>query len=134
MSSLDATAYISSAGIAQLPQLASPQRLVGTRTSGGSIAASSSRCFPVGGQAGIPTNAAAVILNVTAVGYPNLGWLTLFPNGQTLPAPSTVNFDVSEYAIANQTIVKLGTGGQVRVNAGNSSSHVILDATGYETP
>jgi len=71
---------------------------------------------------------------VTAVGYTNLGWLTLFPNGQTLPGSSTVNFDVSEYAIANQTIIKLGTSGQLCVNAGNAGSNVILDATGYEAP
>jgi hypothetical protein len=107
---LDATGYISSAGSAQLPQLASPQRLVDTRASGGPIAAGSSRCFPAGGQAGIPANAAAFIVNVTAVGYTNLGWFTLFPNGQTPPGSSTVNFDASEYAIANQTITKLGTG------------------------
>jgi hypothetical protein len=131
---LDAVGYVSSAGAAQVPMLASPQRLVDTRSSGGPIATGTSRCFAIGGQGGIPTNAAAVVLNVTAVSYTANGWLTLFPNGQSLPSTSTLNFDTDENAIANGAMVKLGTGGQVCVNAGNSSSDVLLDAIGYETP
>ena len=129
---LDATGYVSSSGIAQMPLLASPQRLVDTRGSGGGpISAGTSRCFTLAGLGGIPTNAAAVVLNVTGANYAAKGWLTLYPNGQPVPATSTLNFDTREYAIANGAIVKLGTGGQVCVNAGNSSADVILDATGY---
>jgi hypothetical protein len=43
-----------------------------------------------------------------------------------------VNFDVHENAIANGALVKVGTAGQVCVSAGNTSSNVIIDATGYE--
>jgi hypothetical protein len=71
---------------------------------------------------------------VTAVGYGANGWLTVYPNGQSVPATSTVNFDVHENAIANGAMIKIGTSEQVCVNAGNSSSNVIIDATGYETP
>jgi hypothetical protein len=73
-----------------------------------------------------------VVLNVTAVSYTANGWLTLYPNGQSVPSTSALNFDVNENAIANGAIVKVGTSGQVCVNAGNSSSNLILDATGYE--
>jgi hypothetical protein len=132
---LDATGYVTSGGAAALPLLTAPQRLVDTRSSGGAIAAGTSRCFTVAPQApGIPSNAAAVVLNVTAVGYGANGWLTVYPNGQSVPATSTVNFDVNENAIANGALVKVGTGGQVCVNAGNTSSNVIIDASGYETP
>jgi hypothetical protein len=129
---IDAVGYVSSSGLTQLAMLTSPQRLVDTRVSGGPIAAGSSRCFQVGGAGGIPAAATTVVLNVTAVSYPASGWLTLYPNGQPVPSTSTVNFDVRQSAIANNTVVKLGSSGQVCVNAGSSSSNVILDATGYE--
>jgi hypothetical protein len=135
---LDATGDLSATALLQLPMLTSPQRLVDTRTSGGRIATGASRCFPMAGLAGIPADAAAIIVNVTAVDYVARGWLTVYPNGQSVPATSTVNFDTSEYAIANGSIVRLGTGGQVCVNVGTVNSvpgdaDVILDVTGYLT-
>lgn len=129
---LDAVGYLSSSGSAQLPLLGAPQRLVDTRVSGGPISAGSTRCFPIAGQSGIPAAAVAVVLNLTAVSYTNIGWLTAFPSGQPLPATSSLNFDPHEYAIANDAIAGLGTGGQLCVNAGNTSSNVILDVAGYE--
>jgi hypothetical protein len=130
---LDATGYVPNAAASELPLLITPQRLVDTRFSGGPIPAGQSRCFVIAGQGGIPSNAAAVVLNATAVSYTSNGWLTLYPNGQPVPATSTVNFDTREYAIANNAIIGIGTGGQVCVNAGLSASNVILDATGYLT-
>jgi hypothetical protein len=111
--------------------------VVDTRQAGGPIAAGSSRCFQVAGVDGVPASATAVVANVAAVGYPTSGWLTLYPNGQPVPQTSTLNFDTSEYAMANGSIVRLGTDGQVCVNVGTlgtapGSSHVILDVTGYQ--
>src|SRR5438552_3806684 len=106
---LDATGYLTISGSTDMPLLASPQRLVDPRTSGGPIAGGSSRCFTVGGQAGIPSSAAGVVLNVAAVGYGSRGWLTVYPNGQSVPATSTLNFDVTQYATANGAIVSIGT-------------------------
>jgi hypothetical protein len=133
---LDVTGYLTSAGLAQMSMLASPQRLIDTRTSGGPIATGSSRCFAVAGQAGIPVNASAVVLNVTGVGYGTRGWLTVYPNGQGVPQTSTLNFDTPEYAMANGAIMRIGTGGQVCVNVGTinsapGSSNAILDVVGY---
>ena len=130
---IDATGYVTSTGLSQVAMLASPQRLADTRSSGGPIGAGQSRCFPITGLGGIPADAGAVVLNVTAVGYASNGWLTLFPSGQPVPATSTVNFDSDQYAIANNAIVKIGSGGYVCVNAGNAAAHAILDATGYVT-
>jgi hypothetical protein len=90
------------------------------------------RCFPLAGVVGVPASASAVIVNVTAVGYAANGWLTLYPSGQALPATSTVNFDANEYALANGAIMRVGTGGQVCVAAGQNAWYVILDVTGYE--
>jgi hypothetical protein len=133
---LDVTGYLSASALAQLPMLSSPQRIADTRQSGGPIASGASRCFPVAGQAGIPADAAAVLLNVTAVGYTTQGWLTAYPAGQAVPATSTVNFDPRQYAIANNAIMRIGTSGQVCVSVGTVNSvpgaaDVVLDATGY---
>jgi hypothetical protein len=93
----------------------------------------------VAGQAGIPSTAVAAVLNVTAVGYGTQGWLTAFPTGQAVPATSTLNFDPSEYAMANGSIMALGSSGQVCVNVGTvnsvpGSSNVVLDVVGYLLP
>lgn len=133
---LDATGYLSNTALLQMPMLASPVRLVDTRSSGGPIATGQFRCFNVAGVGGIPADAGAVVLNVTAVDYPARGWLTAYPAGQAIPATSTLNFDTSEYAMANNTIMRIGTGGQVCVSVGTvnsapGSADVVLDATGY---
>ena len=117
--------------------LAAPQRVADTRLTGGPIAAEQARCFAVAGQAGIPADATGVVLNVTAAGYAERGWLTVYPSGEPLPSTSTLNFDPAVYAIANGTLVRLGPNGQVCVAVGTigggGRSDVVLDATGYLT-
>jgi pimeloyl-ACP methyl ester carboxylesterase len=135
---LDVTGYLTSAALTQAPMLMSPQRLVDTRAVGGPIATGSSRCFQVAGVRQIPADAAAVVINLTGVGYTNPGWLTAYPAGQPVPATSTLNFDTAEYAMANGTIIRIGDGGQVCVNVGTVNSlpggtQVIIDTTGYLT-
>jgi hypothetical protein len=132
---LDAQGYLTQAGLAKLPMLSSPQRVVDTRTSSGPIATGTSRCFTIGGVMGVPANATGLVLNVTAVGYVTPGWLTAYPSGLPLPATSSLNFDTSEYAMANGAIVGLG-GGQLCVGQGTPNSipgdsNVILDVVGY---
>jgi hypothetical protein len=133
---LDATGFVPSGALTDLRMLPVPNRMSDTRLSGSPIANASSQCFQLTGVAGIPGDAAAIVLNVTAVGYATNGWITVYPNGQPVPSTSTLNFDQSEYAVANNAIVRIGTGGQVCANVGTlnsvpGSSHVILDATGY---
>jgi hypothetical protein len=86
--------------------------------------------------AGIPSTASGAILNLTAVGYGTKGWLTAYPAGQPVPATSTLNFDTSEYAMANGTIVGIGNGGQACVSVGTinsapGSSNIVVDVVGY---
>jgi hypothetical protein len=135
---LDATGYLTGLSQAQLALLPQPQRVADTRTSGGPIASGTSRCFAIGGQAGVPSAATGVVVNVTAVQYGAQGWLSLYPAGQPVPATSTLNFDPDEYAIANGTVVGL-TGGQLCVNVGTvnsapGSAQVAIDVVGYLSP
>jgi hypothetical protein len=76
------------------------------------------------------------VLNLTAVGYGRQGWLTAYPAGQAVPATSTLNFDTTEYAMANGAVMAVGTGGQVCVNVGTvnsapGSANIIVDVVGY---
>jgi hypothetical protein len=135
---MDATGYVTGPGESLVQLLPQPQRLVDTRASSGPIATGTSSCFAIAGRGGIPSDASGVLLNVAAVHYATQGWLTLYPNGQPVPATSTLNFDPREYAIANGTIVRIGLNGQVCVNVGTvgntpGGSQVVLDATGYIT-
>ena len=135
---LDATGFLPTGAASQLAMLQFPLRVTDTHASNAPIASGSSQCFQITGLAGIPSGAAAVVLNVTASGYTDSGWLTVYPNGQDIPATSTLNFDKSQYAVANNAIVRVGDAGQVCVNvgtlnAGSGGSHVVLDAIGYLT-
>jgi hypothetical protein len=128
------TAYLptnSTPATAPITMLTTPARVGDTRSAGGPVMPGSDRCFTIGGQGGVPTTASGVVVNLTTVSPAATGWLTLYPAGQALPATSTLNFDATEYAIANGAYVRLGTGGQVCVHAGQSAAHAVLDVTGY---
>jgi hypothetical protein len=116
--------------------LTSPVRAADTRSSGGPIASGQFRCFTL---PNVPAGATSALLNVTGVDYGTQGWLTAYPGGQGVPATSTLNFDTTEYAMANGAVIPIGPGGQVCVSVGtiNSApggSDVILDVVGYVAP
>jgi PKD repeat protein len=79
----------------------------------------------------IPSTALAYSLNVTVVPSGPLGYLTLWPTGQTKPTVSTLNSDGR--IKANAAIVPTGTNGGVDVYVTNTT-HVVLDIDGYFVP
>jgi RHS repeat-associated protein len=108
-----------------------PARLVDTRTSGGPIAWNGERAFTVTGANGIPSSGvAAVVVTVTSVNATNDAFLTVYPTGSTRPGVSTLN-TVTGVVVANSTIAKVGTNGQITVFAGNTQSDVIIDIQGW---
>ena len=60
----------------------------------------------------IPANAQAFSLNVTVVPAAGLGYLTIWPTGQTQPFVSTLN-SLNGAILANAAIVPAGTNGAV---------------------
>ncbi|HVC77273.1 MAG TPA: hypothetical protein VND96_12245 [Candidatus Micrarchaeaceae archaeon] len=85
------------------------------------------------GASSIPTDAVAIIGNLTATQYTGTGFLTISPAG-VAAATSSVNFITGQGAIANSFIVGLGTGanaGKVQVTVSGHSSHILIDITGY---
>jgi hypothetical protein len=126
-----------------------PCRLADTRNpagpSGGPILTGQvTRTFPVQNLCGVPIGAAAVSVNVTAVGPTGGGYLTLFPTGVTKPLVSSINYAKNEPALGNGAIVPLGTYSatapydlsiyaSVNPVAGVTTPtvHMVLDVTGY---
>ena len=134
------TVIISSNGLMFYP-LPAPLRLLDTR-----IGTSPNACFQpnvpiVGGTVrlifarnfcGIPANAQALTGNVTTVNSGG-GYLTLFPSGATQPTVASTNYGVNEI-VNNVFTVGLGAGdGSFNIFA-QSTTHVVVDVTGYYAP
>jgi uncharacterized protein (DUF1501 family) len=111
-----------------------PQRLFDTRdgTGGrlGALGATESWPFTVRGQGGVPPEAVAVALNLTAVDATVPTFVTAWPGGQAQPTTSNLN-PVPGVAVPNLAIIRLGPAGDVFFynNAGNV--HLIADVVGY---
>ena len=81
------------------------------------------------------TNPQAYSFNVTAVPYPAgqpLGYLTVWPSGQTQPTVSTLN-NPTATVVANAAIVPAALGGDIDVY-GYNSTDLIMDINGYFAP
>jgi uncharacterized repeat protein (TIGR03803 family) len=92
------------------------------------------RAFPIlnATSCNIPSSAAAYSLNFTVVPSGTLGYLTVWPTGQTRPTVSTLN-DVLGRVIANAAIVVAGTGSEVSAYATNNTD-LVIDINGYFAP
>jgi hypothetical protein len=87
----------------------------------------------VHGAGGVPANATAVVLNVTAADSPGPdSFLTVYPTGQTLPLASNLNF-VAGQTVANLVIARIGAGGKVTIYNNLGSTVVVADVQGWFT-
>ncbi len=112
-----------------------PCRVVDTRWAPGlfggpALQGQSSRDFTIpNGGCSIPNTAVAYSLNVTVVPHGILGYLTVWPTGQTRPVLSTLN-SLDGRIKANAAIIPAGSGEAISVYATNTTD-VILDIDGY---
>ena len=99
-----------------------------------SLLAGVERQFPIlnATTCNIPSSVAAYSLNFTVVPSGTLGYLTVWPTGQTRPTVSTLN-DVLGRVIANAAIVVAGTGSEVSAYATNDTD-LVIDINGYFAP
>ena len=112
----------------------SPYRALGSLAAGAPIAANTAVPVTVTGTAtGVPGNASAVVVNVTAEGATNPSFLTVYPAGATQPVASNLNFGIqgTNVAIANRATVGVGTNGQIEVYNHTGSVNVDVDVDGY---
>jgi hypothetical protein len=85
------------------------------------------------GWAGVPLNGAgAVSLNVTVTGAPSGGFVTVWPDGDSRPNTSNVNFNAGQ-TTQNRVVVKLPADGVVDLYVGGGGADVIVDIGGWFT-
>ena len=105
-----------------------PTRAVDSRR-GLPLQAGSQTGVQIGGLFGVPVNAAAAVLNITATEPVGPGHLRVFPCGQPLPNASTLNYPHSA-SVANGAIIAPGTFGDVCIYT-STTTHVLVDVVGF---
>lgn len=111
--------------------LASPVRIADTRDAAGKVGDGRMLPVPVAGIAGVPADAVAAVVSVTAVEPCADTFLTVFPCGEGVPTASTVNA-VAGSIVANSIVARLG-GGSLCVFTLHPSD-VIVDVSGWVGP
>jgi hypothetical protein len=116
-----------------------PCRVMDTRSGSGFTGAFGPPSLTAGGtprevpipssSCGVPSNAGAYSLNITAVSPGGIAYLMVWPEGQPLPNVSTLSATFGG-AVANAAIVAAGTGGAIQMLSGNPTD-VIIDINGY---
>lgn len=112
-----------------------PCRVADTRNSEGPfggplLQGGTSREFTIpNSNCGIPVYAHAYSLNITVVPTINLGYLQIWPDGQSQPNTSLLNSDDGRVK-ANSVIIPAGTNGGVDLYATNDTQ-VVIDINGY---
>ena len=116
-----------------------PCRVADTRNPPGDLGGPSltggvPRSFPVleATTCNIPSTAQAYSLNFTAVPPGPLGYLTVWPTGQSQPYVSTLNAPTGT-VVANAAIVPAGTSGGISTYAYNDTD-LVIDIDGYFAP
>ncbi len=134
----DVNGYVPAGGS---PSSVVPARILETRLGPGEVtvdhqfehlgrqAAGSTLELVVAGRGGVPADAEAVMLNLTAVLPSAPGFLTVFPCGSPLPVASHVNYGPGEVA-PNAVLAKIGTGGKVCIYT-LAETDLIADVNGY---
>jgi hypothetical protein len=115
----------------------SPVRVLDTRaglgTPGGAVGQLGTQGtidLTVAGVGGVPANATAVVLNVTAADSPGPeSYLTLYPTGTTRPVASNLNF-VAGQTVPNLVMVRVADG-KVTIYNNLGSTNVIADIQGW---
>jgi LPXTG-site transpeptidase (sortase) family protein len=115
-----------------------PARLVDTRvpfgsTPNGTPGDNGVITVQITGRAGVPDNATAVVLNVTAANTTGPGFVTAYPAGQSLPLASNLNPERANQNIPNLVTIPIGVNGQISIYT-LTKADIIVDAFGFYTP
>jgi hypothetical protein len=113
--------------------LSNPTRVLDTRNGIGApaarVGAGSTLELQVTGVAGVPLNADAVVLNMTAVNAQAPGFATVYPCGRSRPEASNLNYAAGQ-TIPNLVIAQPGAGGKVCIYS-FAAIDVLADVSGY---
>lgn len=111
-----------------------PVRVLDTRFGiGGQNGPLGSYDLQITGVNGVPAEATAVVLNMTATDASEVTYLTVQPSGQPPQNVSSANLGPGQ-TVANLVAVKIGTNGKVWIHNAAGTAHVIADLAGYFVP
>ncbi|MEI8336868.1 MAG: hypothetical protein WCG37_08365, partial [Actinomycetes bacterium] len=110
----------------------SPFRLLDTRNFGSGPCLTGERSLAVAGVIGsdVPSDAAAVALNVTVINPSGSGFVTVWPAGVSRPTASSVNYSAGE-VVPNNVIVAVGGFSAVTIFANAGCPHIVVDVVGW---
>ncbi len=130
---IDINGYFAPAGTSGLNfYTLTPCRVVDTRNPAGSAPFSGTTTVDVTTSGcGSPATAQAYALNATVVPTGPLQYLTLWPNGETIPVASTLNAGAS--TVTSNLAILPTTNGSVNAYVAGST-YLILDISGYFAP
>jgi len=111
-----------------------PTRILDSRSSAGGwanqLTAGAPRDLALNG---VPTDATAVIANITATGSTAGSYLTVWPAGQPRPTASNLNFAAGE-TIPNLAVVPIGADRKISFATNTGSTDVVVDVAGWFSP
>ncbi|MEV6606090.1 hypothetical protein [Kutzneria sp. NPDC051319] len=128
---LPVTASAATAGSGNGFTAVTPTRVLDTRDSGGPVGAGAAKLLDL--SAAVPSDATAVLLNVTAVDATGNTFVAVYPDGAPVPITSNVNV-VPGRAIPNAVTVELRPGHKIDLFNKFGSVQLIVDLEGYYSP
>lgn len=133
---VDVTGYLPTTGAVNVPR---PARLLDTRADGrtvdgssqatGRLAADSTIALQVSGRGGVPANAGAVLVNVTATEPRAAGFVTVYACEVARPHASNVNYTAGATQ-ANAVITNVAPDGTICLYS-SAATHLVVDIVGY---
>ncbi len=114
-----------------------PVRILDTRNGTGGydapVGPGGTLSLPVEGVDGVPsTGVTAVVVNVTVTEPTDSSFVTVYPDGETVPTASNLNFTAGE-TIANLVTVPVGADGDIDFYNHTGSTELVADLEGYYT-
>lgn len=106
----------------------SPVRVHDTRESGDRLRAGGTLAVQIAGAEGVPADATAAMVNITAVGPSGDGHLTAYPCDRPRPTASMANY-VSGETRAGASLIQLDGGGKLCVYS-HAAADVVIDVQG----
>jgi hypothetical protein len=112
---------------------AAPMRVLDTRNGTGGPAErfeiGETRTVAVAGVAGVPDDASAVVVNITATQAQAAGYVRAFPSGIATPEASSLNF-TERGDRANLAVVQVGADGRIAIRVDDATTHLVVDVMG----
>ena len=111
-----------------------PTRILDTRNgigySGAKPGNGSVVSLQAAGANGIPPDAVAVSVNLTGTESAGPGFVTMYPDDESQPLASSLNFTTANETVANAALIRLPASGRLNLFT-QRSAHLVVDVTGY---